>query len=201
MIRFFDILLSSLGLIFLSPLFILFSIWIKIDSKGPVLFKQLRVGKDNQDFYLFKFRSMICDAEKKGLQLTVGEKDDRITNSGRFIRKFKLDELPQLFNVLKADMSIVGPRPEVRKYVDMYDDEQKKVLSVRPGITDYASIEYLDESIILGKSENPEETYIDVILPSKIQYNMKYINNQTLVEYFNIIFLTINRIIKSQNKY
>ena len=139
MIRFFDILLSGIGLIVLSPIFFILSIWIKLDSEGPVFYKQNRVGKDNVDFLLFKFRSMVTDADKTGLLITVGGRDPRVTKSGYFIRKYKLDELPQLINVAWGDMSLVGPRPEVRKYVALYDDEQRKVLTVKPGITDYAS--------------------------------------------------------------
>ena len=149
-IRFFDFILSLVGLVVLAPIFIVLAIWIKIDSKGPVFYKQVRVGQNGIDFGLFKFRSMVVDADKKGL-ITVGGRDPRITRSGYFIRKYKLDELPQLINVLLGDMSLVGPRPEVRKYVELYTDEQQKVLSVKPGITDYASIEYMDENEILGK--------------------------------------------------
>ena len=194
MIRFFDILLSSIGLIVLFPIFLMLSIWIKLDSKGPVFYKQNRVGRNNVDFLLYKFRSMITDADKKGLLITVGGKDPRITKSGYFIRKYKLDELPQLINVFMGDMSLVGPRPEVRKYVDMYNDEQRKVLSIRPGITDYASIEYMDENRILGESQDPEKSYVEVIMPEKIKLNMKYIENQSLGEYIKIIFMTIWKI-------
>ena len=195
MIRFFDFILSLVGLVILAPLFIVLSVWIKIDSKGPVFYKQVRVGQNSKDFGLFKFRSMVVDADKKGL-ITVGGRDPRITRSGYFIRKYKLDELPQLINVLVGDMSLVGPRPEVRKYVDLYTDEQQKVLSVKPGITDYASIEYMDENEILGKSNDPEKTYIEEIMPEKIKYNMKYINNKNLFEYFKIIFLTVLKIVR-----
>ncbi|NCB84921.1 MAG: sugar transferase [Bacteroidia bacterium] len=194
MIRFFDILLSCIGLIVLFPIFLMLSIWIKLDSKGPVFYKQNRVGRNNVDFLLYKFRSMITDADKKGLLITVGGKDPRITKSGYFIRKYKLDELPQLINVFMGDMSLVGPRPEVRKYVDMYNDEQRKVLSIRPGITDYASIEYMDENRILGESQDPEKSYVEVIMPEKIKLNMKYIENQSLGEYIKIIFMTIWKI-------
>jgi lipopolysaccharide/colanic/teichoic acid biosynthesis glycosyltransferase len=194
MIRIFDILFSAIGLILLFPLFLILAIWIKIDSKGPFFYKQTRVGKDNKDFKLFKFRSMVPDADKKGL-ITVGGQDPRVTRSGYFIRKFKLDELPQFINVFKGEMSLVGPRPEVRKYVDLYNDEQQKVLSVKPGITDYASIEYIDENEMLGKAENPEQVYIEQIMPEKIRYNMKYINNKSILEYFKIIFLTIGKIL------
>lgn len=196
MIRFFDILLSGIGLIVLSPIFFILSIWIKLDSEGPVFYKQNRVGKDNVDFLLFKFRSMVTDADKTGLLITVGGRDPRVTKSGYFIRKYKLDELPQLINVVWGDMSLVGPRPEVRKYVALYDDEQRKVLTVKPGITDYASIEYIDENKILGESEDPEKTYIEIILPEKIRHNMKYINNKSIKEYFKIILLTITKILQ-----
>jgi putative undecaprenyl-phosphate galactose phosphotransferase len=194
-IRFFDFILSLVGLVVLAPIFIVLAIWIKIDSNGPVFYKQVRVGQNGIDFGLFKFRSMVVDADKKGL-ITVGGRDPRITRSGYFIRKYKLDELPQLINVLLGDMSLVGPRPEVRKYVELYTDEQQKVLSVKPGITDYASIEYMDENEILGKSNDPEKTYIEEIMPEKIKYNMKYINNKNLFEYFKIILLTVLKIVR-----
>jgi putative undecaprenyl-phosphate galactose phosphotransferase len=194
-IRFFDFILSLVGLVVLAPIFIVLAIWIKIDSTGPVFYKQVRVGQNGIDFGLFKFRSMVVDADKKGL-ITVGGRDPRITRSGYFIRKYKLDELPQLINVLVGDMSLVGPRPEVRKYVDLYTDEQQKVLSVKPGITDYASIEYMDENEILGKSSDPEKTYIEEIMPEKIKYNMKYIQNKNVSEYFKIIFLTLLKIVR-----
>lgn len=192
---FFDFILSLVGLVVLAPIFIVLAIWIKIDSTGPVFYKQVRVGQNGIDFGLFKFRSMVVDADKKGL-ITVGGRDPRITRSGYFIRKYKLDELPQLINVLVGDMSLVGPRPEVRKYVDLYTDEQQKVLSVKPGITDYASIEYMDENEILGKSSDPEKTYIEEIMPEKIKYNMKYIQNKNVSEYFKIIFLTLLKIVR-----
>ena len=195
MIRFFDFILSLVGLVVLAPIFIVLAIWIKIDSKGSVFYKQVRVGQNGIDFGLFKFRSMVVDADKKGL-ITVGGRDPRITHSGYFIRKYKLDELPQLINVLLGDMSLVGPRPEVRKYVELYTDEQQKVLSVKPGITDYASIEYMDENEILGKSSDPEKTYIEEIMPEKIKYNMKYIQNKNVSEYFKIIFLTLLKIVR-----
>ena len=194
-IRFFDFILSLVGLVVLAPIFIILAIWIKIDSKGPVFYKQVRVGQNGIDFGLFKFRSMVVDADKKGL-ISVGGRDPRITRSGYFIRKYKLDELPQLINVLVGDMSLVGPRPEVRKYVDLYTDEQQKVLSVKPGITDYASIEYMDENEILGKSSDPEKTYIEEIMPEKIKYNMKYIQNKNLFEYFKIILSTVLKIVR-----
>lgn len=187
--RFFDILCSGLGLIVLSPLFLLLSLWILFDSNGSVIYKQIRVGLNNKDFMLYKFRSMYNGSDNKGL-ITIGNKDPRITRSGNFIRKYKLDELPQLINVFKGEMSLVGPRPEVRKYVDFYTEEQMKILNVKPGITDYASIVYVDENNILGNSEDPDKTYIEIILSDKIKLNMKYINNPTDYEYFKIIYLT-----------
>ena len=195
MIRLLDILFSFIGIVILSPVFLVLYIAIRLESKGGGFYKQIRVGKDSKDFGLYKFRSMRVGADKKGL-ITVGGRDPRITKVGYFIRKYKLDELPQLFNVLTGDMSLVGPRPEVRKYVELYTDEQKKVLSVCPGITDYASIEYVDENEILGKADDPDKAYIEQIMPDKIRYNMKYINNQSVKEYFKVIFLTIYRIIR-----
>lgn len=195
LIRLSDIVLSLLGLLFLLPIFLILAVWIKFDSQGSIFFRQIRVGKDGRDFRIYKFRTMIVNAEKMGI-ITIGERDPRITNSGYFLRKYKLDELPQLINVLKGEMSFVGPRPEVRKYVEMYNQEQLKILTVKPGITDYASIEYINEDEILGKSLNPEKTYIEEIIPQKIKYNTKYINNKTVIEYFKIIFLTIIKIIK-----
>lgn len=195
LIRFFDVVFSLLGLILLFPLFLILYIAIRVESRGGGFYSQLRVGRNNRDFNLYKFRSMRIGSDKKGL-ITVGGRDPRITKMGYFIRKYKFDELPQLFNVLIGNMSLVGPRPEVRKYVDLYTDEQKKVLSVRPGITDYASIEYVDENEILGKAVNPEKAYIEEVIPDKIKYNMKYIENQSIFNYFKIIFLTFYRIIR-----
>ena len=195
LIRLLDIVLSLLGLLFLLPIFLILAVWIKFDSQGSIFFRQIRIGKDGRDFRIYKFRTMIVNAEKMGI-ITIGERDPRITNSGYFLRKYKLDELPQLINVFKGEMSFVGPRPEVRKYVEMYNQEQLKILTVTPGITDYASIEYINEDEILGKSLDPERTYIEEIMPQKIKYNMKYINNKTVIEYFKIIFLTIIKIIK-----
>ena len=195
MIRFCDIVLSCLGLLLLSPLFVVVAVWIVIDNPGPIFYRQMRVGKDGKDFGLLKFRSMRVGADKSSL-ITIGEHDSRITRAGYYIRKYKLDELPQLWNVLVGDMSLVGPRPEVRKYVDMYTDEQRQVLTVRPGITDYASIEYIDENRILAQAEDPDRTYIEEILPAKIALNMRYIKHQTLGEYMKIIFLTLAKIIR-----
>ncbi len=194
MTRLFDILFAGIGLIVLSPLLAVLYLLVCIESPGGGFYRQKRVGKNGKDFWLYKFRSMRKGADKKGL-ITVGGHDSRITHTGYFIRKYKLDELPQLFNVLRGDMSLVGPRPEVRKYVDMYTSEQRKVLSIRPGITDYASIEYADENVILGQSANPDKTYIEQIMPDKIRLNMKYIANHSIGEYFKIIFLTFKKII------
>ena len=194
MIRLFDILFSTIGLLVLSPLFLIIYIIIIIESKGGGFYSQTRVGKNGIPFAIYKFRSMRTDADKHGL-ITVGGRDPRITRIGYYIRKYKIDELPQLWNVLMGDMSLVGPRPEVQKYVDLYTEEQRKVLSVRPGITDYASIEYVDENILLAKSDDPDKTYIEVVMPAKIKLNMKYINNKSLKEYFKIIFLTLAKIV------
>lgn len=194
MIRFLDISLSILGLIILFPFLLILSIAIIIESKGGIFYKQTRVGKNNTDFKLYKFRSMQTGADKKGL-LTVGENDSRITQVGKFIRKYKLDEFAQLLNVVKGNMSLVGPRPEVRKYVDLYNNKQLQVLSIKPGITDYASIEYRDENKLLAKSDNPEKTYIEEVMPHKLELNMKFINDNNFYNYIKIIFLTIFRVI------
>lgn len=195
MIRFCDVFFSLLGLIVLSPIFVIIALCIVLDSRGGVFYRQVRVGRDGKDFRLFKFRSMASGADKNGL-ITVGAKDSRVTRVGYFLRKYKLDELPQLLNVVRGEMSLVGPRPEVRKYVDMYSVEQRKVLAVVPGITDYASIEYADENTILGQASDPDRAYVEQIMPDKIRYNMKYIDNQCLKEYFKIIFLTLMKIVK-----
>jgi lipopolysaccharide/colanic/teichoic acid biosynthesis glycosyltransferase len=188
--RLFDITASFFGIIILSPLLIFIGLWVGLSSKGVVFYKQIRVGKNNKDFKLYKFRSMRVNSDKQGL-LTVGSKDSRITKAGYFIRKYKIDELPQLFNVLKGDMSFVGPRPEVRRYVDLYSKEQMKVLSVRPGITDPASIKYRNENDILSSASNPEEYYIQHIMPDKLKINIDYINTQTFIKDIKIIFQTI----------
>ncbi|RRD02778.1 sugar transferase [Prevotella sp. OH937_COT-195] len=194
MIRFLDIVFSALGLLALSPLFLVVYVIIRIESKGAGFYSQKRVGKNGVLFSIYKFRSMRIDADKHGL-ITVGGCDPRITRTGYYIRKYKIDELPQLWNVLIGDMSLVGPRPEVQKYVDLYSDEQRKVLSVRPGITDYASIEYADENTLLGNSDDPDRTYVEIVMPAKIELNMRYINNKSLKEYFKIIFLTMAKIV------
>lgn len=189
-IRLLDIVFASFGIVVFSPLYIIISIWIKLTSKGPVLYNQVRVGLHGKDFRVHKFRSMYLDADKRGF-LTVGGRDPRVTPVGYYLRKFKLDELPQLFNVLKGEMSFVGPRPEVRKYVDLYTPKQRKVLSVLPGITDYASITYRNENDLLAASSNPEELYIKEIMPHKIALNNQYINNRTVSNYFSLILKTV----------
>jgi lipopolysaccharide/colanic/teichoic acid biosynthesis glycosyltransferase len=194
MIRFFDIFFSLLGLLLLVPFFLIISLFIACTSRGAIFYTQKRVGKDNKDFKLFKFRTMCVNADKKGL-LTVGEKDCRITKVGRFLRKYKLDEFPQLWNVLKGDMSLAGPRPEVRKYVDMYNNEQKQILNIKPGITDYASIEYIDENRILSRTDDPEKQYIEVIMPQKLQLSFQYMENRSVKEYFKMLFLTAKKIL------
>ena len=195
LIRLIDLFVSFCGLLFLCPLFIVIALWIVIDDPGPVFYRQQRVGLNGKDFGLIKFRSMRTGADKMSL-ITIGERDPRVTRAGYYIRKYKLDELPQLINVLIGDMSLVGPRPEVRKYVDLYTPEQRKVLSVKPGITDYASIEYIDENALLAKSNDPDKTYIEEIMPAKIALNMRYINHQTVGEYIKIIVLTFVKIIR-----
>ncbi|MCF8336036.1 MAG: sugar transferase [Bacteroidales bacterium] len=195
MIRVIDIVFSLIGILVFSPLLLIISVLILLDSPGGVLFKQRRVGKRGKDFILYKFRTMYKDSGKKGL-LTVSSNDKKITGIGYFLRKYKLDELPQLINVLKGDMSIVGPRPEVRKYVNFYDEEQKEILNVRPGITDLASLVYFNENDILEDLEEPEKYYIDHIMPHKIELNMKFKNNPSLSNYFRVIFRTLCTIIK-----
>jgi len=195
MIRFFDLVFSFMGLLLLSPLFLIIYFLIIMESKGGGFYIQNRVGINGSDFKLYKFRSMVVDSDKKGL-ITIGGNDSRITQMGLFIRKYKIDELPQLFNVFIGDMSLVGPRPEVRKYVDLYSPEQFKVLNVKPGITDYSSIEYVDENEILGSVTNPEQIYIERIMPDKIRLNMRYIDNKSVKEYLKLIFLTLREIIR-----
>jgi len=196
-IRCLDFLFALIGLIILAPFFLIIALLIKLTSKGSIFFRQVRVGKNNHDFKLYKFRTMKVDAEAKG-QLTVGGRDSRITSVGFYLRKFKLDELPQFINVLKGEMSFVGPRPEVRKYVDFYTSNQMQVLSVLPGITDLASVEFRNENELLAQAENPEQYYIDVIMPEKIKLNQVFINNRTLKNYFSILFSTVITSIKGK---
>lgn len=192
--RIFDIISSIIGLIALSPIFLVLALWIKYDSNGPVFYRQVRVGKKGKDFKIFKFRSMRQGSDKKGL-ITVGGRDPRVTKSGFYIRKYKLDEFPQLINVLIGDMSIVGPRPEVRKYVNLYTVDQLKVLSVKPGITDIASIKYRNENEILENAQDPDKMYVEVIMPDKLKYNLEYISKQSIIFDLKLIFLTIKEIL------
>jgi len=196
-IRVFDVFFAVAGLVILSPVLLLVALLIKLTSKGPVFFMQSRVGKDGKDFKLYKFRSMTVNADKKGL-LTVGGKDARVTAMGYYLRKFKLDELPQLINVLRGEMSLVGPRPEVRRYVNLYSNEQLKALTVLPGITDYASIIYRNENDILAMAKDPEEFYVKEIMPKKIELNFRYIDNRSIGEYFKIITKTMFTAIKGK---
>ena len=192
--RLVDIVFSLTGLVILSPLLLLISLGIAFNSRGGIFYLQSRVGRNNADFKLFKFRTMHPDSEKKGL-LTVGGKDPRITGIGYYLRKYKLDELPQLLNVLLGNMSLVGPRPEVRRYVDLYDEDQKKVLAVKPGITDFASLEYFNENELLAKSSDPEQVYVTEIMPAKLALNKRYITEASLGTDLKIIFRTLKRIL------
>lgn len=191
--RLFDILSASIVLLLCLPFLLIISCLIAVESRGGVLFSQIRVGKNGNEFKLYKLRSMKVNTEQSG-QLTVGA-DTRITKVGKFIRKFKIDELPQLLNVISGHMSIVGPRPEVPKYVALYTEEQRKVLSVRPGLTDYASIEYINESDELGKSDNPEKTYIEEVMPAKLALNLKYVEEQSFGNDIKLIFKTLGKIV------
>ncbi len=193
--RAFDILFSLFAILISSPIIILAALIIKIENfNAPIIFQQQRGGLNQSYFFIFKFRTMTLNADKKG-EITIGN-DSRITKPGKWIRKFKIDELPQFFNVLKGDMSVVGPRPEVAKYIALYNSEQLKVLSVKPGITDYASIVYFDENQLLGQSENPEKTYTEVIMPNKLKLNLKYIEEKSLYVDLKIIFSTLIKIFK-----
>lgn len=192
--RLFDITASGLGLLVLSPLFLILAVWIKLDSPGPVFYCQVRVGRGNKDFRLFKFRSMRVGSDKKGL-ITVGGHDPRVTRSGYYIRKYKLDELPQLINVFIGDMSLVGPRPEVRKYVDLYTPEQLHVLDVRPGITDMASIRYRNENELLEQAADPEQYYRDVVMQDKLRINLEYIADHSFIKDLKIIFMTFKAVV------
>ena len=193
--RTFDVIASGLGLLLLSPLFLIIAIWVKADSPGPVFYRQTRVGRGNRDFRLFKFRSMRVGSDKKGL-ITVGGHDPRVTRSGYYIRKYKLDELPQLINVFIGDMSLVGPRPEVRKYVDLYTPQQLHVLDVRPGITDLASIRYRNENELLEQAADPEQYYREVVMQDKLRINSEYIADRSFFKDIKIIFLTFWAIVK-----
>ena len=191
--RLFDVLVSGIGLVLLSPVFLLISIWIKCDSQGPVFYRQIRVGKEGSVFKIHKFRTMRIDADKSG-QLTIGN-DSRITNSGKFLRKYKLDELAQLIDVFIGTMSLVGPRPEVPEFMDLYSDENRKlILSVKPGITDKASIEMVDENEMLGEYDDPRQAYIDVIMPIKAKYYIEYAHTYTFFGDLKLILQTIIKV-------
>ena len=192
--RIFDIILSLFGLIILLPFMLIIAIFIKLDSKGTVFFKQVRVTKNGREFKIFKYRTMRVGSDKYS-QITVG-KDDRITKIGSFLRKYKLEEIPQLINVVIGDMSLVGPRPEVPKYVALYTDEQKEILKVRAGITDYASIEFSNENDLLALEEDPEKAYIEKVMPKKIELNKKYLSEISILTDIRIILLTIKKILK-----
>jgi lipopolysaccharide/colanic/teichoic acid biosynthesis glycosyltransferase len=193
--RIFDLFFAFLGIMLLLPIYLLITIFIKLDSKGEILYKQERIGKDGIPFYVLKFRTMVPDAFSKGA-LTVGSRDPRVTGVGFYLRKYKLDELPQLFNVFFGEMSFVGPRPEVKKYTDLYNENQRLVLSVKPGITDYASIKYRNENDLLAQSSDPERLYIEEIMPEKLNLNLKYINDNNVFKDIKIIINTFYTIVK-----
>ncbi len=194
--RIFDVLSSGAVLFLGFPFFLIVSILIVLDGKGGVFFRQIRVGKGNKDFGIFKFRTMLPNSESQG-QITVGGRDPRITKVGYWLRRFKIDEFPQLINVLIGDMSIVGPRPEVRRYVGLYNKEQLQVLTVRPGLTDYASIKYLNENDLLEASENPDDTYVNEIMPSKLKLNLKYIEDKSFLLDLKLIGNTVGKLFKN----
>lgn len=193
--RIFDIVFSVVGIIFLLPFYIIISILILVDSKGGILYNQRRIGKYGKEITVFKFRTMHPNSFVKGA-LTVGSRDPRITRVGYYLRKYKLDELPQLFNVLLGTMSFVGPRPEVKKYTDLYTEAQRKVLTIKPGITDYASIKFRNESDLLSESDDPEKLYIETIMLEKLKLNMQYIDDNDVFKDIKIIFKTLYVIVK-----
>lgn len=192
--RIFDIVLATIILLLFMPFGVVIGFIIILTSRGGVFYRQKRVGRNGKPFRLLKFRTMRLNAEASG-QLTVGMKDPRITKVGYFLRKSKLDEFPQFLNVFLGDMSIVGPRPEVPKYVDLYTEEQREVLQVKPGITDYASIEYFRENEVLGQAENPEKVYIEEVMPAKIELNKRYLENPGLLQDIKVIWLTFLKVI------
>lgn len=193
--RLFDICASIGGLLVLALPFCMVAIIIKLTSKGPVYFRQERVGKNGKTFRIYKFRTMTVNAEAQGMQITVGA-DRRITKIGQILRKTKIDELPQLINVLKGEMSFVGPRPEVPRYVELYSDYQKNILKIKPGITELASIVYRDENEVLAQSEDPEKTYIEEIMPKKIELNMEYMQKMSFWYDIKLIFKTFAAVVK-----
>lgn len=192
--RLFDFFFALSCLLLFLPFFILTGIIIRLTSGGGIIYRQKRVGKNNRDFTIYKFRTMKTGSDRSGL-LTIGENDTRITATGRYLRKYKLDELPQLFNILKGDMSFVGPRPEVRRYVEMYSETQKRVLSVKPGLTDMASLKYYDENLILGNEKDPEQVYIEKIMPEKLDLNLEYLEKRSLCSDVMVLFKTFARIL------
>jgi lipopolysaccharide/colanic/teichoic acid biosynthesis glycosyltransferase len=192
--RIFDVVSSLVMLVVLSPALLVIAVLISLDSKGGVFYQQQRVGKNQQIFGLYKFRTMRPNSDK--VKITVGDRDPRVTNVGYFLRKYKLDEIPQLINILKGEMSVVGPRPEVQQYVDLYTSEQLQVLSVKPGLSDLATLEYVNESEILAQSEDPQKTYIEEIMPAKLALNLQYIKKQNFFFDLGIIFKTLVRIIR-----
>ncbi len=192
--RLFDIISSSIALLILSPFLLIISLFILLDSRGGIFYKQIRIGKNGIPFKLLKFRTMKDGSDKKGL-ITVGEKDNRVTNVGYFLRKYKLDEIPQLLNIILNDMSVVGPRPEVEKYVKLYTPEQRKVLLAKPGLTDLASLKYFSENELLAKAKDPEDYYIKEIMPAKLTLNLEYIEKKSFLFDLRIIFKTISKII------
>lgn len=192
--RLFDFFSSLTALIFLLPFFFIVALLIAIEGGFPVFFTQTRIGKNKIPFQLLKFRTMVKDADKLG-KITIGKRDPRVTNVGHFLRSYKLDELPQLLNILKGEMSVVGPRPEVEEYVNLYTEEQNKVFLAKPGLTDYASLKYINESEVLAKSSDPNKTYIEEVMPAKLELNLKYIEEQGLLTDLKIIFKTISKIV------
>jgi lipopolysaccharide/colanic/teichoic acid biosynthesis glycosyltransferase len=191
--RSFDFIVSLIALVLLSPIFILISLLVTVTSRGGIFYIQKRVGKNFREFGILKFRTMKPDSDKKGL-LTVGGRDPRVTVVGYYLRKYKLDELPQLINVLIGDMSFVGPRPEVKKYVDLYNEEQKKVLSVKPGITDKASIAYSNENEVLAKYPDAEKAYIEIVMPAKLKLNLEYIEHRSFIGDLKLMAQTVFKI-------
>ena len=192
--RLFDVVLSLIGLIAILPILLIIAIIIKLDSKGPVLFIQGRVGKNNKDFNIYKFRTMRVESNKKGL-LTLGNNDSRVTKIGYFLRRYKIDELPQLINIIKGDMSFVGPRPELRYYVNFYNADDMIIFEVRPGITGLASLKYRNEVELLKAAENPEEFFIKTIIPDKLKFNKMYIEKQNFFFDLKLILLTVIKVL------
>jgi lipopolysaccharide/colanic/teichoic acid biosynthesis glycosyltransferase len=196
--RLFDIVVSLAGLVLLLPLFLVAAIAIRLDSPGPIFFRQRRIGRGFRPFFIYKFRTMVHDAPARGISITVG-RDPRVTRAGEFLRKTKIDELPQLINVVKGDMSFVGPRPEVPQYVELFRKDYEEILEVRPGITDLASLKYRDEAAVLGAAENPEQEYIARVLPEKIQLAKDYLKRSSLLFDIGLIFRTVLKLFESKN--